>query len=233
MNDEVLNDVKDVILSARELVKSFRSPNGEQIQVLRGLSLDINRGESVSLRGESGAGKTTLMNILAGLENPTSGEVFWDGKRVDKLSNSGQARLRSGFMGFVFQNYCLVPELNALENVLLASRIAGNFSSQAKERAKFLLESVGLSARTKHLPSQMSGGEKQRVAIARAIMNKPRIILADEPTGNLDEATGVAVMDILLELCAKEKSSILLITHNPDFANRTDRSLVLSRGEIV
>lgn len=223
----------DFILRARDIRKSFRAPNGETIEVLRGLSMDIGRGASVSLRGESGAGKTTLMNILAGLESPTSGEILWDGVRVDRFSNSRQARLRSGFMGFVFQNYCLVPELNALQNVELASRINGNFNAASRKRAKLLLERVGLEHRLSHLPSQLSGGEKQRVAIARAIINSPRIILADEPTGNLDETTAQSVMEILLSLCSDEKTSILLITHNPDFARRADISLTLSKGVIL
>ena len=194
--------MNEIILRAKEIKKSFKSPNGETIDVLRGANLEIARGQSISLRGESGAGKTTFLNVIAGLESPTSGEIYWDGQRVDNLSNSKQARLRAGFMGFVFQNYCLVPELNALENVELAARIAGKFDASARKRAKELLDSVGLSGRLRHLPSQMSGGEKQRVAIARAVMNNPRVILADEPTGNLDEATGLEVMDIFLTLCS-------------------------------
>lgn len=228
-----MNDFDDTILRAENIAKKFRSPDGGTIEVLRGANLSVRRGESVSLRGESGAGKTTFLNIVAGLESPTSGEIFWDGKRIDNLSNAKQAKLRSDFMGFVFQNYCLVPELNALENVCLASRIAGKFDSVAKARAAELLEKVGLKSRIKHLPSQMSGGEKQRVAVARAIVNSPRIILADEPTGNLDESTANEVMDMFLNLCAECGTALLLITHNPDFAKRTARSVVMSRGEIA
>ena len=220
--------MNEIILRAKEIKKSFKSPNGETIDVLRGANLEIARGQSISLRGESGAGKTTFLNVIAGLESPTSGEIYWDGQRVDNLSNSKQARLRAGFMGFVFQNYCLVPELNALENVELAARIAGKFDASARKRAKELLDSVGLSGR--HLPSQMSGGEKQRVAIARAVMNNPRVILADEPTGNLDEATGLEVMDIFLTLCSSYSTSLLLITHNPEFAARTSAQVKLAAG---
>lgn len=222
--------MNEIILRAKEIKKSFKSPNGETIDVLRGANLEIARGQSISLRGESGAGKTTFLNVIAGLEFPTSGEIYWDGQRVDNLSNSKQARLRAGFMGFVFQNYCLVPELNALENVELAARIAGKFDASARKRAKELLDSVGLSGRLRHLPSQMSGGEKQRVAIARAVMNNPRVILADEPTGNLDEATGLEVMDIFLTLCSSYSTSLLLITHNPEFAARTSAQVKLAAG---
>ena len=222
--------MNEIILRAKEIKKSFKSPNGETVDVLRGANLEIARGQSISLRGESGAGKTTFLNVIAGLEFPTSGEIYWDGQRVDNLSNSKQARLRAGFMGFVFQNYCLVPELNALENVELAARIAGKFDASARKRAKELLDSVGLSGRLRHLPSQMSGGEKQRVAIARAVMNNPRVILADEPTGNLDEATGLEVMDIFLTLCSSYSTSLLLITHNPEFAARTSAQVKLAAG---
>ena len=222
--------MNEIILRAKEIKKSFKSPNGETIDVLRGANLEIARGQSISLRGESGAGKTTFLNVIAGLESPTSGEIYWDGQRVDNLSNSKQARLRAGFMGFVFQNYCLVPELNALENVELAARIAGKFDASARKRAKELLDSVGLSGRLRHLPSQMSGGEKQSVAFARSFMFNARVILADEPTGNLDEATGLEVMDIFLTLCSSYSTSLLLITHNPEFAARTSAQVKLAAG---
>lgn len=226
------SDFGETVLRAEGVRKKFRSPDGGFLEVLRGASLSVGRGESVSLRGESGAGKTTFLNILAGLESPSGGEVFWDGARIDNLPNSKQAKLRAGFMGFVFQNYCLVPELNALENVCLAARIAGRFDSQTPKLALGLLERVGLKSRAKHLPSQMSGGEKQRVAVARAILNSPKIILADEPTGNLDESTANEVMEMFLSLCAERGTALLLITHNPDFAKRTARSVKMSGGEV-
>ena len=209
------SDFGETVLRAERVSKKFRSPDGGFLEVLRGASLSVGRGESVSLRGESGAGKTTFLNILAGLESPSGGEVFWDGARIDNLPNSKQAKLRAGFMGFVFQNYCLVPELNALENVCLAARIAGRFDSQTPKLALGLLERVGLKSRAKHLPSQMSGGEKQRVAVARAILNSPQIILADEPTGNLDESTANEVMEMFLSLCAERGTALLLITTTP------------------
>lgn len=220
------------ILDIRAVEKSFKAPNGQIIDVLRGVDFSLCEGESVSLRGESGSGKTTLLNIAACLDRPTKGEIYWDGKRVDALGNSAQAKFRAKYMGFVFQSYCLVPEINALENVLFAARIADNFNAKTKKRAKEILEKVGLAERLSHMPMQLSGGERQRVAIARAIINEPSIILADEPTGNLDEETGLEVMDMFLALCKSEKTSLFLITHNPDFALKTSRNLLLSQGKI-
>lgn len=224
-----MNEVK--ILSALEIRKAFKSPDGGKTEVLKGASLDVFAGESVSISGESGAGKTTFLNILAGLESADSGEVFWRGGRVDNLPNSRQSRKRAEFMGFVFQNCCLVPELDARENVEFAARIAGKYKrGESRERAESLLEYVGLSHRIRYLPSRLSGGERQRVAIARALMNSPALILADEPTGNLDERTGESVMELLLGLCGRGETSLLLITHNPDFAKRTSRSIRISGG---
>ncbi len=224
---------EDIVLLADAIRKEFKSPDGSKIEVLRGASLEIKAGESVSLRGESGAGKTTFMNIISGLEMPTSGSVFWSGKRVDNLSNSAQAKLRAGFMGFVFQNYCLMPELTALENVELASRILGKYSRQSSMRARELLEAVGLKDRLNYLPNKLSGGERQRVAIARAVVNSPSVLLADEPTGNLDEDTARSVMDILLSLCKTNSTALLLITHNPDFAKMTNREVLLTKGGVI
>ena len=224
--------MSEAVLRLAGVEKSFPSPDGRRIDVLRGVDLVLRAGESASLRGESGSGKTTLLNVAACLDSPTSGEVFWNGARVDGLGNSRQARLRASYMGFVFQAYCLVPEINALENVLFAARIAGNYGPQCVRRAKEILEKVGLKDRARHMPHQMSGGERQRVAIARAIINSPSVILADEPTGNLDEETGEEVMEMFLALCAEEMAALLLVTHNPDFARRTSRSLRLVRGAI-
>lgn len=220
------------VLKIIDLKKNFDSPDGKLIEVLKGVNLTLFEGESASLRGESGAGKTTFLNIASCLETPSSGEVFWDKKRVDLLSNSKQAKLRANYMGFVFQSYCLIPELCALENVVFAARVAGRNLSKSTKRAKEILDCVGLSERLMHLPHQLSGGERQRVAIARAILNNPSVILADEPTGNLDEDTGAEVMDMFLNLCKIEKTALLLVTHNPDFAKKTSRNLVLRHGEI-
>lgn len=226
-----MNSANGKILSAVEIRKAFKSPDGGLTEVLKGASLDVCESESVSICGESGAGKTTFLNIIAGLESPDSGEVLWDGRRIDLLSNSKQAALRARFMGFVFQNCCLIPELNARENVEFAARIAGVYERRkSRARAEELLEFTGLGGRMKHLPSQLSGGEKQRVAVARALMNNPSVILADEPTGNLDEKTGESVMEMLLSLCGSGRASLILITHNPDFARRTSKCVRISVG---
>lgn len=226
-----MNSANGKILSAVEIRKAFKSPDGGLTEVLKGASLDVCESDSVSICGESGAGKTTFLNIIAGLESPDSGEVLWDGRRIDLLSNSKQAALRARFMGFVFQNCCLIPELNARENVEFAARIAGVYERRkSRARAEELLEFTGLGGRMKHLPSQLSGGEKQRVAVARALMNNPSVILADEPTGNLDEKTGESVMEMLLSLCGSGRASLILITHNPDFARRTSKCVRISGG---
>lgn len=226
-----MNSANGKILSAVEIRKAFKSPDGGLTEVLKGASLDVCESESVSICGESGAGKTTFLNIIAGLESPDNGEVLWDGRRIDLLSNSKQAALRARFMGFVFQNCCLIPELNARENVEFAARIAGVYERRkSRARAEELLEFTGLGGRMKHLPSQLSGGEKQRVAVARALMNNPSVILADEPTGNLDEKTGESVMEMLLSLCGSGRASLILITHNPDFARRTSKCVRISGG---
>lgn len=226
-----MNSANGKILSAVEIRKAFKSPDGGLTEVLKGASLDVCESESVSICGESGAGKTTFLNIIAGLESPDSGKVLWDGRRIDLLSNSKQAALRARFMGFVFQNCCLIPELNARENVEFAARIAGVYERRkSRARAEELLEFTGLGGRMKHLPSQLSGGEKQRVAVARALMNNPSVILADEPTGNLDEKTGESVMEMLLSLCGSGRASLILITHNPDFARRTSKCVRISGG---
>ena len=220
------------VLECSDIRKSFKSPDKSNIEVLRGINFAIRQGESVSLRGESGAGKTTLLNIAAALEQPTSGAVMWNGQRIDNLGNSKQSALRSRFMAFVFQSYCLIPELNALENVLIAPRIANLYNKHSKERALALLEKVGLKDRIRHTPAMLSGGERQRVAIARALMNAPKLIMADEPTGNLDEKTAAIINEMFLELCKNDNVSLLLITHNSAFAKMAYNQLLLKDGTI-
>jgi predicted ABC-type transport system involved in lysophospholipase L1 biosynthesis ATPase subunit len=215
--------VSDPVLSARALKKTFRSGDA-LLEVLRGVDLEIAPGESVSIRGESGSGKSTLLNLLAGLDAPDSGSVAWDGS-----ADTG-ARRRAAFLGMVFQSFYLVPELDACANVLLARRILGRADASARARARDLLGQVGLAGRAHHLPSQLSGGERQRVALARSLMNNPRLIVADEPTGNLDERTGNAVVDLLLGLCTSANTAVILVTHNAAHAAKTRRSLVLTAG---
>ena len=220
------------ILETKQLKKAFHGPSGD-IAVLNNIDFELYRGQSVSIRGESGAGKTTLLYLITGLERPDSGAVFWDGESIFKHSAAWQAQQRGRLMGFIFQAYHLSLELNALENVLLAHRITkGRPTNKDKRYAQELLDSVGLSERSKHLSGQMSGGEQQRVAIARALMNRPALVIADEPTGNLDERTGFEIMQRLLNLCQNAKTSLALVTHNPEFAKQTDRQLYLSSGKI-
>ncbi len=218
------------LLTANGLKKSF--PGGEAfISVLNGIDFEIKRGESVSICGASGCGKSTLLNILSGLERADAGSLVWDGQEVIGKSLGKLAQLRASFIGFVFQAYYLAPELNAFENVLMGARIAGRLTSDHRDRAKFLLERVGMGARLNHNATKLSGGERQRVAVARALINNPPLILADEPTGNLDEATGDAVMHLLLEMVADEGKSLILVTHNSDYAARTNRETVLHLGK--
>ena len=217
------------ILEARGLSKTFATPT-KPIQVLDQADVSLARGESLSIRGESGAGKTTLLYLLSVLESPDSGELFWDGENALAQSADWRARRRAQFMGFVFQAYYLMPELSAVENVLLARRLIGPLRKEDRHRAEGLLERVGLADRARQIPAKLSGGEKQRVAVARALMNQPPLILADEPTGNLDERTGEQIMQLLLDLCREETMSLILVTHNPTFAHETDRNLNLHNG---
>jgi len=222
----------DILLEAKALGKQF--PGADQaISVLDGVDFALRRGESVSIRGESGSGKSTLLNVLSGLERADSGQLFWEGKDVSRFSLSKLAAHRTGYVGFVFQAYYLAPELNAIENVLLGARIAGRINQSIHERAESLLIRVGLRDRIKHSSTKLSGGERQRVAVARALINDPPLVLADEPTGNLDESTGLAVMDLLMEITEESDKSLVLVTHNPEFAARTERQLTLHLGKLA
>ncbi len=215
--------MSDAILTARGLRKAFLSGD-RRLEVLTGVDLDVSLGESVSIRGESGSGKSTLLQLLAGLDAPDAGTLTWAGS-----PDTGTKR-RATFLGIVFQSFYLMPELSARENVLMARRILGGIDAEARSRADELLAKVGLAERMTHLPAQLSGGERQRVAVARALMNSPRLILADEPTGNLDERTGDAVIELLLGLCAETNTSLVLVTHNTSHAQKTHRQLVLRGG---
>jgi ABC-type lipoprotein export system ATPase subunit len=218
-----------IVLRADNLAKSFVSGTG-QISVLRGVSLTVTAGRTVSIRGESGCGKTTLLNLLSRIESPDKGELWWTDKRVDNVKSASLASLRGRFMGMVFQSYYLVPELDALDNVLLAARVAG--IKPYRDRAEGLLETMGIKDRMHASPLTLSGGERQRVAVARALMNQPRVLLADEPTGNLDEHSGNVVMDMLMAACAREEASLVLVTHNKIFAARANDQFLLSEGSL-
>ncbi len=201
----------------------------KSIEVLHGLSLHIKRGEKVFLCGPSGAGKTTLMYTLAGLEVPQEGNVVIDGTDIYALNMKKRALFRNKYMGFIFQNYMLMPELTALENASLATAVAG---TEATERVVALLERVGLADRLNHLPNELSGGEQQRVAIARALAHNPEIIFADEPTGNLDSRNGRQILDLLFELADEAGRTLVMVTHDQDIARLGDRVLTIRDGVV-
>jgi ABC-type lipoprotein export system ATPase subunit len=219
-------------LEAEGLTKAF-SAEGGSIRVLDDVSLILRAGESISIRGESGCGKSTLLNVLSGLERPDDGRLRWRGKEAGSRSLSWLAGQRSDFIGFVFQSYYLAPELNALENVLLAARIRRKRGSEWTDRAEALLERVGMKHRLRHCPTKLSGGERQRVALARALINNPPLILADEPTGNLDESTADAVMDLLMGLVTESGKCLTLVTHHPGYAAQAERRLTLHSGHLT
>ena len=210
------------VLSARGLRKTYLSGT-QRLEVLRDVALDVRAGESVSIRGESGSGKSTLLNLLSGLDTPDTGTIQWAGA-------APAPQRRAEFLGMVFQSFYLIPELNAEQNVYMAARIRGNPGAADRARARDLLARVGLGQRQRHLPMQLSGGERQRVAVARALMNSPKLLLADEPTGNLDEHTGDAVIELLLALCRETGTALVLVTHNVAHAAKANRSLFLHDG---
>ena len=212
---------------------------GAEVPVLRGVDLALWPGEFVSIVGSSGCGKSTLLHLLGGLDAPDAGELYFEETRVDPKSRKFRDRFRNETVGFVFQFYHLLPELSALENVMLPALIRLSWFGYRKrkaelvERASGLLEQVGLSHRATHRPSEMSGGEMQRAAIARALMSKPRLLLADEPTGNLDVETGRGIQKLLADLCRKNGVTVLLVTHDLSLAASADRRLRLDRGRLV
>lgn len=218
-----------IVLEAKGLRKEFRS-GPRRIEVLRGAGLLLREGETLSIRGESGSGKSTFLNLLAGIEFAEEGEVAWKGTSLASLPERQLPRRRASFLGFVFQAFYLIPELDTLENVAFAARIAGAPPRQARERARQLLEEIGLAERLHSRPDQLSGGERQRTAIARALVNEPAVVLADEPTGNLDEATAERVMEQLFAVSRSRRTAFLLVTHSPSFAARAQRRLILANG---
>ena len=217
------------MISAENLHRSYTIGH-KTVEVLHGLSLNIKRGEKVFLCGPSGAGKTTLMYTLAGLEQPQQGKVFVAGEDIYAMNLRRRALFRNKTMGFIFQNYMLMPELTALENASLATAIAGR---EATERVKGLLERVGLGDRMDHLPNELSGGEQQRVAIARALAHDPELIFADEPTGNLDSRNGQQILDLLFELADESKKTLVIVTHDAQIAARGDRTLIIRDGVVA
>ena len=219
------------LLNAQQVAKTFPYGDG-QLSVLECIDLALHPGQSVSICGESGCGKSTLLNILAGLESADRGKIFWEGCPIDLKPKAVLAAERARFIGMIFQSYHLVAELNVLENVLLPHRILGRVGSAQRKRASKLLDQVGLKERQVSSPSHLSGGERQRVAVARALMNAPPLLLADEPTGNLDPRTGQGVMDVLLTICREEQTALILVTHHKSFALYTDQQYFLQAGTL-
>ena len=217
------------ILKVHQACKSFQQGN-HKVKVLEGLDLEVNKGEKVAILGPSGCGKSTLLSLLAGLDSPGSGTVEIDGTDLAKINEDQLSQTRSEKLGIVFQQYHLMRNLTAVENVGLPLEILG--TTDFADRARTALKEVGLDHRATHFPSEMSGGECQRVAIARALVTRPSLILADEPSGNLDQKTGDEVMDILFNLCREHTISLVLVTHNRELADRCDRSLLLKEGAL-
>jgi lipoprotein-releasing system ATP-binding protein len=219
-------------LEARDVVKRFVLGD-ETIEVLSGVSLTLAPGESIAILGVSGAGKSTLLHVLGGLERPTSGEVLYGGRNLVALPPDEVAAFRNRELGFVFQSHHLLPEFDAEENVMMPGLLAGLPRREARERARAMLTSVGLEKRLRHNPGKLSGGERQRVAIARALVMGPSVVLADEPTGNLDPHTADEVVDLFLRLNADAGTALVLVTHNEKLANRLGKKCYLVEGRLV
>jgi putative ABC transport system ATP-binding protein len=218
------------VVKARGLTKKVSSPEGE-LTILDHADLDIAPAESVAVLGPSGAGKSTLLSLLAGLDLPSSGQVWVNGRELTSLDEDGRAAVRADHVGFVFQSFHLVPSLTALENVMLPLELAGR--RDARRAARATLEEVGLGPRLGHYPRQLSGGERQRVAIARAFVGSPSLLLADEPTGNLDSRTGARVAELMFRLNAERGTTLVLVTHDRALADRCDRQLEMDAGRIL
>lgn len=218
------------MIQISELRKSLYG-GGHRVDILNGIDLTIPSGQFVAIIGASGSGKTTLLSLMAGLDTPSSGNIMVDEKDITKLHEDELAALRARRFGFIFQNFHLIPTLTALENVVLAGEL--NKTADVKKKSEDLLEVVGLKDRMKHYPAQLSGGEQQRLCLARAFVNEPEIILADEPTGNLDSKNSEHILKLLLELHRAKQATIVLVTHEPDIAAKTERILTLADGAIV
>lgn len=218
------------LIVTEKLGKSVQTSDGT-LEILSAIDLSINAGESIAIIGESGSGKSTLISLLAGLDTPSTGSITLDGKIITVMNEDGRAAVRNELVGFVFQSFQLLPGLTALENVMLPLELAGDRNAQASASA--LLDRVGLSHRLSHTPKQLSGGEQQRVALARAFVTEPAILFADEPTGNLDSKTGEHIIELLFELNQENRTTLILVTHDPALAARCQRVIKLEAGHIV
>lgn len=218
------------MLAAQNVSKQVTSPEGD-LTILSDVSFAVDRGQSIAIIGESGAGKSTLLGLLAGLDLPSSGEVWLNGANLTALDEDGRAAVRAAHVGFVFQSFHLVPSLNALENVMLPLELAEH--AEPRKAANQILADVGLQPRRSHYPAQLSGGEKQRVAIARAFATKPAVLFADEPTGNLDARTGATIIDLMFHLNKDSATTLVLVTHDRSLAERCEREISLDAGRLV
>jgi lipoprotein-releasing system ATP-binding protein len=226
-------DRAEVAIIARNLSKRYVGGDGKPLLVLDGVDLEVRSGETIAVIGQSGFGKSTLLHLLGGLDRPSAGEVWLRDKQLSKLGDEALARIRAERIGFVFQFHHLLREFTALENVMMPQLIRGTARAAARERAQELLAQVGLEGRTEHKPTQLSGGEQQRVAVARALANRPVVLLADEPSGNLDPHTSERLHDLLFDVSREHASAMVLVTHNLELAARADRVLRVLDGRLV
>lgn len=233
MNKTKAKRTKETVIELHGITKVYNQGKKSEVRVLKGIDLKISKGDMISIMGPSGSGKTTLLDIMGVLLEPTDGRVLIDGEETSDMNDSDRAHIRGKKLGFVFQQYNLISSSSALDNVTLALRINGKSKNQAKIRAKELLELVGLERRFTHRPGELSGGEQQRVAIARALANNPSIILADEPTGNLDTKTGEKILNLLRDLNKKQGYTVVLISHDPRITKHVHRVIKLKDGEII
>jgi len=227
-----MSEPDNTIIECQNISQIFKD-GSTTIPVLDNIDFNIKQGESIAVMGASGAGKSTLLQLLGGLDNPTSGKVFLEGADLARLSAKKRGLYRNKYLGFVYQFHHLLPEFSALENVMLPLLIAKERKNIAKDKALKLLDKVGLSGRVKHRPAQLSGGERQRAAIARALINNPACILADEPTGNLDEATADSVIELMLNLNSEQNNGMIIVTHDKSLAKRMNKIYELTGGKLV
>lgn len=233
MTEPGVSDPRVIAVAASGLTKQYIGGDGRAIPVLTGVELELRAGESVAVVGESGTGKSTLLHILGGLDRPSSGEVRIAGKSLGTLSDDALTRMRNARLGFVFQFHHLLREFSALENTMMPLLLAGVGVSAARQRAREMLGRVGLEHRLDHKPGQLSGGEQQRVAVARALVGRPVLLLADEPSGNLDPETGKRLHDLLFEAAEEQQAAMVLVTHNRELATMADRVLRLESGHLA
>ncbi|MEM8548600.1 MAG: ATP-binding cassette domain-containing protein [Pseudomonadota bacterium] len=227
-----MSELNPTVMRCTGVTRSF-DEGGRRVEVLQGIDLAIGTGQTIAVIGASGSGKTTLLQLLGGLDAPTAGCIELDGRDLAALSERERGVMRNQMIGFVYQFHHLLPEFTAVENVAMPLLIRRQARSTALAEAAALLERVGLAARLDHRPAQLSGGERQRAAVARALVTKPRLVLADEPTGNLDQGTGEQVLDLMLSLNRDFETSLVIVTHDPDIAARMDRELALREGLLV